>query len=120
MTNPAGFLSYVRDDDQHDSGRLTEIAKRVAGEVRMQSGEKFEIFQDRNDILWGQQWKQRIDDSVDGATFLIPIITPGFLKSLYCRAELERFLKREKHLKREDLILPIYYVNCPILKDEPE
>ena len=33
MTNPAGFLSYVRDDDQHDSGRLTELAKTVPSRV---------------------------------------------------------------------------------------
>jgi len=31
---------------------------------------------------------------------------------------LERFLKREKTLKRNDLILPVYYVNCPILHDD--
>ncbi len=116
--HPIGFLSYVRDDDAHERGRLSEVAKRLSGEVRIQTGEKFEIFQDRNDIQWGQQWKERIEDSLDGVTFLIPIITPGFFKSPACRAELERFLKREKTLKRNDLILPVYYVNCPILHDD--
>jgi F-box protein 11 len=116
--HPIGFLSYVRDDDAHERGRLSEVAKRLSGEVRIQTGEKFEIFQDRNDIQWGQQWKERIEDSLDGVTFLIPIVTPGFFKSPACRAELERFLKREKTLKRNDLILPVYYVNCPILHDD--
>jgi F-box protein 11 len=119
MSNdPVGFLSYVRDDDKHERGRLSDLAKRLSGEVQIQTGEKFHIFQDRNDIEWGQQWKVRLEDSLDEVTFLIPIITPGFFKSPYCRKELERFLKREKNLKRGDLILPIYYVNCPILNDE--
>src|SRR5258707_4781094 len=116
--NPVGFLSYVRDDDAHERGRLSEVAKRLSGEVRIQTGGKFEIFQDRDDVHWGQQWKDRIEDSLDGVTFLIPIITPGFFKSPWCRAELERFLKRETELKRSDLILPVYYVNCPILHDD--
>ncbi|WP_172900054.1 hypothetical protein [Bradyrhizobium erythrophlei] len=47
------FLSYVRSDDDHDGGRITAFRKRLEGEVRMQTGQAFEIFQDRNDISWG-------------------------------------------------------------------
>ncbi|HEY5891736.1 MAG TPA: right-handed parallel beta-helix repeat-containing protein [Chthoniobacterales bacterium] len=115
---PLAFMSYVRFDDQHENGRLTQFCERLSGEVRMQTGEKFHIFQDRNDIAWGQQWKQRIDESLDTITFLIPMITPGFFKSSACRGELERFLQREKNLGRGDLILPVYYVECSILSDE--
>jgi parallel beta-helix repeat protein len=114
----AAFMSYVRMDDQHESGRLTELCSRLAGEVRIQLGQEFLIFQDRNDISWGEQWKQRIDGTIDATTFLIPIITPSFFKSSACRGEVERFLEREKRLERVDLIMPLYYVNCPILGDE--
>ncbi|MFL6674114.1 MAG: right-handed parallel beta-helix repeat-containing protein [Massilia sp.] len=116
--SPIGFMSYVRFDDEHENGRLTEFCKRLSGEVRLQTGEQFEIFQDRNDITWGQQWKNRIVDCIDAGMFLIPIITPSFFKSDPCREELERFLTREAELGRNDLILPLYYVNCPILEDE--
>ena len=58
--HPVGFMSYVRIDDQHESGRLSQFCDRLTGEVRMQTGEEFRIFQDRNDIAWGQQWQQRI------------------------------------------------------------
>ncbi len=116
--HPIGFMSYVRFDDEHENGRLTEFCKRLSGEVRVQTGEKFHIFQDRNDIAWGEQWKHRLDESLDAVTFLIPIITPGFFKSPACRAELERFIDREKQLGRSDLILPVYYVNCPVLNNE--
>ena len=115
---PIAFMSYVRLDDEHEAGRLTQFRERLSGEVRMQTGEAFEIFQDRNDIAWGQQWKKRIDESLDAVTFLIPIITPGFFKSSACREEVERFLKREEELDRTDLILPVYYVECATLSDE--
>lgn len=115
---PIAFMSYVRFDDEHENGRLTDFRKRLSGEVRMQTGEDFSIFQDRNDIQWGQNWKERIQDSIDGVTFLIPIITPGFFISESCRAELERFLERERNLKRNDLILPVYYVSSPVLDDD--
>jgi F-box protein 11 len=111
-------MSYVRSDDEHEHGRLTEFRERLSAEVRMQTGDEFPIFQDRNDIGWGQNWKKRIKESLDGVTFLIPIITPSFFKSPACRDELERFLEREKTLSRDDLILPVYYVDCPLLSDD--
>jgi len=117
---PAAFLSYVRFDDEHEDGRLSEFRKRLSGEVRMQTGEEFPIFQDRNDIRWGQNWQRRIDDSIDHSTFLICILTPGFFKSPACKNEIERFVEREKRLSREDLILAVYYVECPQFRDKKQ
>jgi parallel beta-helix repeat protein len=115
---PGAFMSYVRRDDQHENSRLTQFRERLSGEVGLQTGEEFPIFQDHNDIAWGEQWQQRIDGSLDAVTFLIPILTPGFFRRPACRAELERFLKREEQLGRYDLILPVYYVDTPLLNDE--
>jgi F-box protein 11 len=113
---PVAFMSYAHSDDKR--GRLTEFHERLGDEVHMQIGEEFLIFQDRENILWGQNWKKRIEESLDEVTFLIPIITPSFFNSSACRDELQRFLEREKELKRDDLVLPIYYVDCPLLNDE--
>jgi hypothetical protein len=66
---PIAFLSYVRADDEHEGGRLSQFRELLGREVRMQTGEEFPIFQDRNDIKWGQNWKQRLDDSLDAVTF---------------------------------------------------
>ncbi|NUO84348.1 toll/interleukin-1 receptor domain-containing protein [candidate division KSB1 bacterium] len=115
---PIAFLSYVHFDDQHENGRLTQFRERLSAEMRIQSGNEFIIFQDRDDIAWGQLWKERIEESLDEVTFLIPIITPSYFKSPTCRFELERFLEREKKLNRNDLILPVYYVDCPVLNEE--
>jgi cobaltochelatase CobT len=94
---PAAFFSYVHFDDETDGGRLTEFRKRLSAEVRVQTGEEFPIFQDK-DLKWGENWKKRIDESLDSTTFFIPVITPSFFNSQPCLDELERFLEREKKL----------------------
>lgn len=109
---PLAFLSYVRTDDDHDGGRITRFRERLEGEVRMQTGRKFPIFQDRNDLSWGQNWDEVIKTSLADVTFLIPIITPSFFHSPACRSEFEVFRLKELSLGINRLILPLYYVNC--------
>lgn len=113
------FVSYARLDDQHDDGWVSEFCGRLSGEVRMQTGDQFSIFQDRKEIAWGQNWQKRIDQTLDAVTLLLVILTPGFFRSSACRAEVERFLERERELGRDDLILPVYYVDTPEM-DNPE
>ncbi|MFO1433951.1 MAG: hypothetical protein U1F76_28295 [Candidatus Competibacteraceae bacterium] len=45
-------------------------------------------------------------------------ISPSFFASPECRREVERFIEREKALNRNDLILPVYYLEYPSLSDE--
>jgi len=115
MVRPAAFVSYVRSDDKY--GRISAFRENLSDEVCLHIGEKFPIFQDRTDISWGQNWRRRIEESLNAVTFFIPIITPGFFNSPACRDELELFLDRERELGRDDLILPVYYVDCPLLND---
>jgi cobaltochelatase CobT len=89
MKKPVAFMSYAHlDDDRY----LTKLRKHLSRAVSVQIGEDFVIFQDRDGIWWGQNWKKRIDESLDEVTFLIPIISPSFFNSQYCRNELQRFL----------------------------
>ena len=50
-------------------------------------------------------------------TLLLVSITPSFFRSPACRGEVERFLAREHELGRQDLILPVYYVSTPELRE---
>ncbi len=114
---PAAFMSYVRFNDQHDDGQLSQFRERLAAEVRAQTGQEFEIFQDRNDIAWGQNWQQRIDEALDEVTLLLVIITPSLFHSPACRAEFGKFVDRECALGRADLILPVYYISAREIDD---
>jgi cell division septum initiation protein DivIVA len=116
---PAAFLSYAHVDDEYDRGVITEFRKALEGAVRLQTGRRdVQIFQDRDNIGWGQEWKARIDSSLDAVTFLVPILTPSFFTSDQCRRELQRFLGREQRLSRRDLILPVYWISAAQL-DNP-
>lgn len=112
---PGAFMSYAHADD--DDGRLSEFRKKLSAQTRKVIGVEFPIFQDCEDIKWGEEWESRIDESLAEVTFFIPIITPSFFKSKYCRDELIRFLEREERLGLK-LILPVYYIETPLIKDE--
>jgi parallel beta-helix repeat protein len=112
VAGPAAFMSYVRFDDTHDDGQLSKFRERLASEARMQTGVEFPIFQDRNDISWGQNWRERIEETLDEVTLLLVIVTPGLFQSPACRDEVARFHQREQELGRTDLILPVYYVGA--------
>jgi hypothetical protein len=118
MTKPVAFMSYAHVDDEGED--LTELRNCLERVVRQQTAEQFDIFKDRDDIAWGQNWRERIHESLDHVTFLIPIITPSYFESENCRKELQRFIEREKELNRNDLILPIYYRKVWIIEDKAE
>jgi len=115
--DPLAFLSYVRDDDAHDLGRISDLRRRLEGEVKIQTGRPFPIFQDRNDINWGERWRERIKEAIDSISFLIPIITPSYFRSHMCREEFDAFLLRERALGLPRLILPISYVSTDEIED---
>jgi cobaltochelatase CobT len=120
MVQPAAFLSYVHSDDDHDRGRISLLRQRLEGEIRMHTGMPFQIFQDRNDLAWGQNWSQRIEKSLYEVTFLIPIITPSYFNSHACRNEYNIFEQREKSLGTNQLILPIYYLSSDVIETQDD
>lgn len=115
---PKAFMSYARKDDKNLEGYITKFRERLNAAVEFETGEEFDIYQDWKDIGWGQDWKEHIDNSLDEVIFLIPIITPKFLKSESCRDEMKHFISRENKLNRTDLILPVYFKECPEIEEK--
>lgn len=113
---PVAFMSYVHSDDRY--GHVTNFHERLNHEVKTVAGFEFPIFLDNEDIKLGQKWRRRIKEALDEALFFIPILTPSFFNSEYCRAELRRFLEREQKLGRDDLVLPVYFADTPLLNIE--
>jgi hypothetical protein len=121
QSNPTikGFFSYSRQNDMHDGGKLSLLRKSLEMEIWDQSGEETGIFQDQEDIYWGQQWKERIAKALDNSNFFIAVITPSYLRSESCRFEFEYFLEREKRLGGER-ILSLLYIETPELKSKSD
>ncbi|PSM44054.1 molecular chaperone Tir [Streptomyces dioscori] len=114
---PIGFWCYSRRDDELDGGRITRLAQSIAYEFEIITGEELKVFLDDTSISWGESWRARIDMALSSVTFLIPIVTPRFLKSQECRKEVITFAGHATSFGLEELLLPIHYVNVPQLTD---
>jgi len=115
-------MSYATNDD-HD-GKLTTFHTRL--EIAIQdytADDDFTIFKDNVYVRWGDQWEEKLLQSLDDAVFFIPIITPRFFKSDWCPLELTRFIERQEKLKQQrqgnppGIICPVYYIDHKPVND---
>ena len=112
------FLSYARDDDEYLNGGITwlrEELQRAMGSLT--KDEPFEIFQDADAIAFGEHWPSRIEDALEGARYLIPVLSPSYFASPNCRAEAQAFLDLEAKAGKHDRILPIYLIEADVFDD---
>ncbi len=101
------FLSYSRDDAEAMNGIAVEIKKRLEGFYRASTGRTLHIFVDREDIGWGEDWREKIAGAVRDATVFMPLITMNYFTREACREELTTFYRNADLLGVTDLILPI-------------
>lgn len=56
-----GFWSYVHDDDNAEGGRICRLARDIVDQYQMLTGEEIHLlFQDKEDIQWGDKWRKEI------------------------------------------------------------
>lgn len=115
---PAGFWSYAHKDNEQVKGRIIRLANEIADAYSLLTGEELRIFIDRQDLEWGNQWKARVDETLQETTFFIPIVTPRYFKSTECRRELLKFIGHAVSLGAQDLLLPILFVDVDDLKED--
>jgi hypothetical protein len=116
----AGFWSYVHADNDGDANRIVKLAQHVRDAFALQTGAELELFLDRDTLVWGDAWRERIDQAIAGTTFFIPIVTPRYFQSAECRRELVKFTSEARRLGLEELLLPVYYVAVPELESDPD
>lgn len=120
MNDSQGFWSYVHKDDEADGGRISKLAKNVADQYEMLTGETINLFLDKDALEWGDDWREKIDGSLTSVAFFIPVMTPRYFMSPECRRELQFFARRATDLGIKDLVLPLLYVEVPSLHDETD
>ena len=118
MANSQGFWSYVHADDQAEGERISRLARDVAAQFEMLTGEHLTLFLDKDAIKWGEGWRERIDASLASVAFFIPVLTPRYFMSPECRRELQFFARQATRLGIKELVLPLLYVDVPSLHDD--
>jgi len=114
-----GFWSYVRADDQAEHGRISQLARDVAEQYQLLTAETISLFLDRDAIQWGENWRDTVDASLASVAFFIPVLTPRYFMSSECRRELQYFARKAEGLGMKDLVLPLLYVDFPLLHANP-
>lgn len=101
------FWSYVRRDNEILFGKLDHLRVDLQGIYAIETGNALDVLID-HEIGWGKQWESVLDEYIERATFLIPVITARYFASEYCRSELLRFSAGcEARGLGNNLILPI-------------
>jgi formylglycine-generating enzyme required for sulfatase activity len=107
------FVSYAHSDDAMDNGWIRKAAMRLEREVACLVGLDFPFYIDAFDTPAGQ-WRPNHNEVLDTVPFLIPFVTPRFLKSKACRHEVDRFDGRDP----KGIIVPVFYIGCSPDDDE--
>ncbi|TFD63537.1 toll/interleukin-1 receptor domain-containing protein [Cryobacterium sp. Hb1] len=112
------FLSYAHADNAREGGRILRLAEHLRNEFELLTGSTIEIFTDNAEILWGQDFRQRLDEALQETTFFIPVLTPTYFIREECRKEMNQFVASASGLGLNELLLSLRYIPVPDLREE--
>lgn len=112
------FLSYAHLDNDSEGGRILRLKGLIENEFLLLTGSRIEIFTDDSGILWGDDWRERIEEALQETTFFIPVLTPTYFVRDECRSEMTRFTTAASDLGLRKLLLSIRYIPVPDLRDD--
>lgn len=114
------FMSYRRADNAAYRNVVDQLKSDLSGRFEAETGRQLRIFIDRDDIGWGEDWRQKILVSIKQATFLMPVITMRYFDSDACREEFVAFYEDARRIGVTDLIMPIVLAGgSRITEDSP-
>ena len=118
LSTSQGFWSYVHADDAAERGRINDLARDLQAQYEMQTGDALVLFLDHDALKWGDEWRNKVNESLAGVAFFIPVMTPRYFLSAECRRELQFVAREATRAGVQRLVLPLLYVDVPALYDE--
>jgi hypothetical protein len=91
------FISYSHHDEEHCKELVMRLKPR-------EKEEKITVWYDR-ELVAGEKWESRIEESLNNADIILLLISPDFLYSDYCCDEYNKAIERQKAEKID--VIPI-------------
>ncbi len=115
------FISYSHDNNRAHDNWVHTFCERLTDDYFSRVGRKPKIFLDKGDLRAGDTLNGKITAALDQSLLFIPVLSPVYLSSEWCRKEFLYFM--EKHKKRLVLdnssrIVPLKFM--PYEEYEPE
>lgn len=115
-----GFTSYTRVDNEDFGGVVDRLRRDLMGMYEAMTGKQLSLFLDRESIGWGEEWRQKIHESVGSASVFIPIVTMRYFNSQMCMEELLTFHAAAERLGVTELILPVVLFGADQISTEDQ
>ncbi|CAN5834390.1 hypothetical protein BH11PLA1_BH11PLA1_22240 [soil metagenome] len=115
-------IIYSREDDATLYDFVKNFSDKLSAAIRSRTGETIAKFvYDHKLLAWGDPWRAVIDEALESSLFLLPMVSPLFLKSDECLREYREFIAIERKRNRRDLILPLLLFASPYVcgKESP-
>ncbi|GAB3709438.1 toll/interleukin-1 receptor domain-containing protein [Amycolatopsis oliviviridis] len=113
------FVSYAHDDDA-----VLDFVEKFANDLKYYAfadhGREIKVFVDNQSIIWGEEWRAKIYDSVKGASAFVPLVTMRYLASPMCREELQLFVESAQNLGVKELFLPIVVLGHKMITEDSD
>ncbi len=113
-----GFFSYSRSDDEAHGRQLSAVREFLSTEVQTLLGRPFELFQDVEHSAKGRRWEPQYVEALRRADVFIPVISPAFFASDWCRREFTTFVSNKAGGAQDPAIFPLYFVTVGELEQE--
>lgn len=111
------FWSYAHIDDDREHGRILRLAKLVREEYETLTGTTIQIFTDRDQIGWGDDFRTKLDEALQKTAFFIPVLTPTYFLREECRKEMSQFVRSASALGLQQLMLSLRYIPVPDMSE---
>jgi tetratricopeptide (TPR) repeat protein len=112
--DPDVFISYAHPDDQSPQGKKGIISRledhlRVLG--RQKCGRPLDIFRDTG-LASGVQWEKELFDKLRASWIFLPVFSPSWSNSQFCRREWDEYwdvIKEELRVENRTRIVPVSF-----------
>lgn len=115
------FISYSHDNNRAHDNWVHVFCERLTDDYFSRTGRKPKIFLDKGDLRAGDTLNGKIAAALDQSLLFIPVLSPVYLASEWCRKEFLYFMDKHKNrlvLDNSSRIVPLKFM--PYEKYVPE